>query len=51
MIPTDCTPASVARLARAAASMTDLSASTRRALLNAQEDDQRCVAIKQAMVR
>jgi aminopeptidase N len=51
MIPTDCTPASVARLARAAASMTDLSASTRRALLNAQEDDQRCVAIKQAMAR
>jgi aminopeptidase N len=49
MIPATCTPASVARLSKAAASMTGLSAGTRRALQNAQEEDQRCVTIKQAM--
>jgi aminopeptidase N len=49
MIPATCTPASVARLAQASASMTGLSAGTRRALQNAQEEDQRCVAIKHAM--
>jgi aminopeptidase N len=46
MIPATCTPQSVARLGRAAASMTDLSAFTRRTLLDTLQDDQRCVAIK-----
>jgi aminopeptidase N len=49
LIPTSCTPASVRRLSQAAATMKDLSAGTRRALLDAQQEDQRCVAIKQAM--
>ncbi len=49
LIPTSCTPASVKRLSDAAAQMKDLSASTRRALLDAQQEDQRCVSIKQAM--
>jgi aminopeptidase N len=49
LIPTSCTPASVTRLTQAAARMKDLSAGTRRALLDAQQEDQRCVAIKQAM--
>jgi aminopeptidase N len=48
MIPAGCTPASVARLSQAAASMTGLSALTRRSLLNTLDDDQRCVAIKRA---
>ena len=51
MIPATCTPASVARLGKAAASMTQLSALTRRSLLNAQDEDQRCVAIKAAAAR
>ena len=49
LIPTNCTPASVKRLTEAAAQMKDMSASTRRALLDAQQEDQRCVSIKQAM--
>jgi aminopeptidase N len=49
MIPTSCTPASVKRLAAAADKMTDLSAGTRRALLDTLQEDQRCVAIRQAM--
>ncbi|MDB5793462.1 MAG: aminopeptidase [Massilia sp.] len=49
LIPTSCTPASVKRLTRAAATMKDLSAGTRRALLDAQQEDQRCVSIRQAM--
>jgi aminopeptidase N len=49
MIPTNCTPASVARLGKAAAHMTGLSALTRRSLLGALEEDQRCVAVKRAM--
>jgi len=49
LIPTACTPASVQRLSQAAATMKDLSAGTRRALLDAQQEDQRCVSIKQAM--
>jgi aminopeptidase N len=49
LIPAGCTPASVKRLSQAAATMKDLSAGTRRALLDAQQEDQRCVAIKQAM--
>ncbi|WP_332876373.1 aminopeptidase N [Massilia sp. S19_KUP03_FR1] len=49
MIPSNCTPASVARLAQASRSMTTLSALTRRALQNRLEEDQRCVAIKRTM--
>jgi aminopeptidase N len=49
MIPASCTPASVKRLAAAAEQMKDLSAGTRRALLDTQQEDQRCVTIKQAM--
>ena len=49
MIPASCTPDSVARLTKAAGAMKDLSAGTRRALLDTLQEDQRCVAIKQAM--
>ena len=49
LIPTGCTPASVKRLDAAVARMKDLSAGTRRSLLDAQQEDQRCVRIKQAM--
>jgi aminopeptidase N len=49
MIPASCTPASVKRLSAAASTMKELSAGTRRALLDAQQEDQRCVTIKQAM--
>jgi aminopeptidase N len=49
MIPASCTPASVKRLTDAAGQMKELSAGTRRALLDAQQEDQRCVTIKQAM--
>jgi aminopeptidase N len=49
MIPVACTPQSVKRLADAAAKMKTLSAGTRRALQDARQEDQRCVAIKQAL--
>jgi aminopeptidase N len=49
MIPTACTTASVKRLSEAAGKMQDLSAGTRRALLDALEEDQRCVTIRNAM--
>lgn len=49
MIPTACTPHSVQRLSRAADGMKDLSAFTRRSLLDTLQDEQRCVAIKAAM--
>jgi aminopeptidase N len=49
MIPASCTPASVKRLSDAAAKMADLSAGTRRSLLDTLEADQRCVTIKNAM--
>jgi aminopeptidase N len=49
LIPASCSPASVKRLQAAGAQMKALSAGTRRALLDTLEDDQRCVAIKQAM--
>ncbi|MGJ9419568.1 aminopeptidase N [Massilia sp. CMS3.1] len=49
LIPTSCTPASVKRLSQAAATMKGLSAGTRRSLLDAQQEDQRCVTIKAAM--
>ncbi|RZA33102.1 MAG: aminopeptidase N [Lysobacteraceae bacterium] len=49
MIPASCTPQSVQRLQRAADTMKDLSAGTRRSLLDTLQEDQRCVAIKKAM--
>lgn len=49
MIPTACTAASVKRLADAASKLQDLSAGTRRSLLTALEDDERCVTIRNAM--
>jgi aminopeptidase N len=49
LIPATCTPASVKRLSEAATKMKDLSAGTRRALLDAQQEDQRCVTISKAM--
>jgi aminopeptidase N len=49
LIPATCTPASVQRLADAAAALPDLSAGTRRALLVAHQEDQRCVAIRKAL--
>ena len=49
LIPSACTPASVARLQSAVAAQTDLSAGTRRALLVEHQEDARCVAIKKAM--
>jgi aminopeptidase N len=49
LIPATCTPQSVKRLSEAAAKYQDLSAGTRRALLDTLQEDQRCVAIRQAM--
>lgn len=49
LIPATCTPQSVKRLAEAADKYKELSAGTRRALLDAQQEDQRCVTIKQAI--
>ena len=49
MIPASCTPASVQRLSKAADQMKDLSAGTRRSLLDTLQEDQRCVAIKKAL--
>jgi len=49
MIPATCTAASVQRLADAAAANPNLSAGTRRALLVAHQEDERCVAIRKAL--
>jgi aminopeptidase N len=49
LIPHGCTAEGVKRLQGAADDMRDLSAGTRRALLDALQESQRCVAIKQAM--
>jgi aminopeptidase N len=49
LIPAGCTPASIRRLQAAADADKDLSTGTRRALLDALQEDQRCVTIKQAM--
>ncbi len=49
MIPATCTPQSVQRLSDAAAQQKDLSAGTRRALLERQQEDARCVSIKKAL--
>ena len=49
LIPTNCTPASVKRLDAAATQYKDLSAGTRRALLGARQEDQRCLLIQKTM--
>jgi aminopeptidase N len=49
MIPATCTPGSVKRLAEAAEANPGLSAGTRRSLLVAHQEDQRCVAIRKAL--
>ncbi len=49
LIPSGCTPASVARLDKAIARFPDLSAGTKRGLLVTHQEDARCVAIKKAM--
>jgi len=49
MIPAGCTPHSVARLQAAADAGRDLSAGTRRALLDTLQEDQRCVTMRQAL--
>jgi aminopeptidase N len=49
LIPATCTPASVKRLQAASNNMKDLSAGTRRTLVDRLEEDQRCVTIRQAM--
>ena len=48
MIPTGCTAQSVARLEKAIATLTSLSAGTRRELLSKHEADQRCLAVRTA---
>jgi aminopeptidase N len=50
-IPATCTAASVQRLDAAIAGLPDLSVGTRRFLLIAKQEDQRCVAIKKAMTK
>ncbi|KQV44835.1 aminopeptidase N [Duganella sp. Root336D2] len=49
MIPATCTAASVQRLADSAQANPGLSAGTRRALLVAHQEDQRCLAIRKAL--
>ena len=49
LIPTNCTPASIKRLDAAATQYKDLSAGTRRALLGARQEDQRCLLIQKTM--
>ena len=48
MIPTGCTAQSVARLDKAIATLTSLTAGTRRELLSKHEADQRCLAVRTA---
>ena len=48
-LPMNCTPTSVKRLEAAAARYQDLSAGTRRALLDMHQEDRRCLLIRQAM--
>jgi aminopeptidase N len=49
LLPATCTPQSVQRLGDAAAQHKDLAAGTRRALLETQQEDARCVAIRKAV--
>jgi aminopeptidase N len=50
LIPTTCNEDSVARLKKAVTELTNLSASTRRSLLIKQQEDQRCLMIKKAII-
>ena len=49
LIPATCSEESVARLNKAVAELTSLSASTKRSLLITQQEDKRCLMIKQAI--
>ncbi|MRW93928.1 aminopeptidase N [Duganella sp. FT80W] len=49
MIPATCTPASLQRLDETIAKLPNLSTGTHRWLLVTRQEDQRCIAIKQAM--
>lgn len=49
LIPATCNDVSVARLDKAVAELTDLSASTKRSLLIKQQEDKRCLMIKNNM--
>ncbi len=46
LIPATCSDVSVARLAKAVSELSDISAGTKRSLLIKQQEDQRCVLIK-----
>ena len=50
-IPAACTPASVQRLEQAIVKLPDLSTVTRRWLLVAKQEDERCVAMKKVMTK
>jgi aminopeptidase N len=49
LIPATCSEVSVARLAAAVSELTELSAGTKRSLLIKQQEDQRCLLIKNKM--
>ncbi|MYM70276.1 aminopeptidase N [Pseudoduganella sp. FT55W] len=49
MLPATCTPASVQRLEAAIVKLPDLSAGMKRSLMVTKQEDERCVAIKEAM--
>jgi len=49
LIPTTCSKASVARLNKAVAELTSLSSGTKRSLLIKQQEDKRCLMIKDAI--
>ena len=49
LIPATCNKMSVARLGKAVAQLSELSAGTKRSLLIKQQEDQRCLMIKKAM--
>jgi aminopeptidase N len=49
LIPATCSEISVARLAAAVSELTELSAGTKRSLLIKQQEDQRCLRIKNKM--
>lgn len=49
LIPATCSDVSLARLAKAVSNLTELSAGTKRSLLIKQQEDQRCVLIKNKM--
>jgi aminopeptidase N len=51
LIPATCSEASVARLAAAVNQLTELSVGTKRRLLVKQQEDQRCLMIKNNIIR